>query len=63
MENRMATAPNKPKSALDSLLDAFAEVIDEGAKKMNDAELSDSEKKFSDAVDRAVARKPRPEKA
>jgi len=59
----MATAPNKPKSAMDSLLDTFAEVIDDGAKRMNDTELSDSEKKFNDAVDRAVAHKPRPETA
>jgi hypothetical protein len=42
-----------------SLLETFGEVIDAGAKDMNQAELRESEKKFNAAVDRAVAaRKP-----
>ena len=54
----------KEKSAMDSLLETFGEIIDSGARNMNKSELKDSEKKFSDVVDRAVAaRKPRRETA
>jgi hypothetical protein len=49
---------------MDSLIETFGEVIDAGARDMNEAELKKSEKKFNDAVDRAVAaRKPRRETA
>jgi hypothetical protein len=40
---------------MESLLETFKEVIDSGARKMDDAQLRESEKKFNDAVDRAVA--------
>lgn len=40
---------------MDSLLQTFGEIIDRGAEDMNAAELMESERKFDDAVDRAVA--------
>ena len=52
----MKSSPAKQNSVMESLIDAFGEVIDAGARDMNDAELKRSEKKFNDAVDRAVAR-------
>lgn len=51
----MATAPLKRKSAMDSLLEAFAETIDAGAQGKTHDQLRTSEKQFNDAVDRAVA--------
>jgi len=47
------------KSAMDKLLDSFAEVIDSGAEKMSPRELRESEKKFNEIVDRAVAARKR----
>jgi hypothetical protein len=51
----MASPSRKEKSAMDSLLQTFGEIIDRGAEDMNAAELMESERKFDDAVDRAVA--------
>jgi len=51
----MATSSVKQKSAMDELLDSFADVIDSGAEKMTSRELRDFEKKFNEIVDRAVA--------
>jgi len=60
----MATSSVKQKaatqrSAMDKLLDSFAEVIDSGAEKMSPRELRESEKKFNKIVDRAVASRKR----
>ena len=58
----MATSPlRKPrkKNAVDALLDRFSAIIETGAQKMNAEELRESEKKFNDAIDRAVANKQR----
>ena len=63
---RVATSPlKKPrkKSAADALVDRFNEIIETGAQKMNAAQLRESEKKFNDAIDRAVANKQRRETA
>jgi hypothetical protein len=56
----MATSPVDDKSAMGSLLETFGEVIDVGAESMNEAELRDSERKFNEAVDRAVAVRKQP---
>jgi hypothetical protein len=59
---RVATSPlRKPrkKNAVDALLDRFSAIIETGAQKMNAEELRESEKKFNDAIDRAVANKQR----
>jgi L-lactate utilization protein LutC len=61
---RVATSPLKrprKKSAMDALLDRFSEIIETGAQKMDAEELRKSEKKFNDAIDRAVANKRRRE--
>jgi len=59
----MATSPLKRKSAMDSLLERFGEVIETGAKNMDAEQLRESEKTFNDAIDRAVANKQRRETA
>lgn len=55
----MASSAVKQKSAMDELLDSFAEVIDSGAEKMNSDQLRKSEEKFNAIVDRAVASRKR----
>jgi len=63
---RMATSPlKKPrkKSAADEFIDRFSEIIETGARKMDTELLRESEKKFNDAIDRAVANKQRRETA
>jgi len=60
MRPAMATSSAKQKSAMDKLLDTFAEVIDSGAQKMTPRELRESEKNFNAALDRAVAARKRP---
>jgi hypothetical protein len=64
--SRVATSPLKKlrkKSALDAFVDRFGEIIESGAQKMNAEQLRESEKKFNEAIDRAVARKRRRETA
>jgi hypothetical protein len=58
-ESGMASSATKQKSAMDELLDSFGEVIDSGAEKMNPSELHESEKRFNEIVDRAVASRKR----
>ena len=63
---RVATSPLKKlrkKSAADALIDRFGEIIETGARKMDAKQLRDSEEKFNDAIDRAVASKQRRERA
>lgn len=62
-ESYMATSPLKKKNPMDSLLDRFSEIIETGAEKMDTEQLRESEKKFDDAIDRAVANKQRRETA
>lgn len=54
----MATSV-KQKSALDTLLNTMRDVIEDGARGMTPKERKDSEKKFSAALDRAVAARKR----
>ncbi len=63
---RVATSPlKKPrkKSAADALVDRFIQIIETGAQKMDSEQLRESEKKFNDTIDRAVANKRRRETA
>ena len=63
---RVATSPLKKlrkKSAADELTDRFREIIETGAQKMDAKQRRESEKKFNDAIDRAVANKRRRETA
>ncbi len=55
----MAISSVKGKSAMESLLETFEEVIDSGARKMDDTQLRKSEKKINEIVDRAVAARKR----
>ena len=62
-KERRTPSSTKPKSAMDSLLDKFAEVIDSGAEKMSPSELRESEKRFNEIADRVASRKRRRETA
>lgn len=44
---------------MDELLDSFGDVIDAGAEKMSPRQLRESEKKFNEIADRAVAARKR----
>jgi len=59
----MARSAAKPKSAMDALLNGFAEVIDSGAEKMSSSELHESQKRFNEIADRVASRKRRRETA
>ena len=63
---RVATSPLKKlrkKNAADALIERFSEIMETGAQKMDAAQLRESEKKFNNAIDRAVANKQRRERA
>jgi len=63
---RVAPSPLKKlrkKSAADELTDRFREIIETGAQKMDAKQRRESEKKFNDAIDRAVENKRRRETA
>jgi hypothetical protein len=55
----MATSPLKQKNPMEALLERFGKIIDDGAKTMDAEQLRESEKKFNQAIDRAVANKQR----
>jgi len=54
-----SSSATKQKSAMDTLLETFGEIIDSGAEKMSPAELRESEKRFNEIIDRAVAARKR----
>jgi hypothetical protein len=62
-EQGTASPTARRKSAMDELVDSFAEVIDSGAEKMSPSELRESEKKFNEIADRVASRKRRRETA
>jgi len=62
-KSTMATSRPKSKTAMESLLDSFGEIIETGAKKMDVKQLEASEEKFDAAIDRAVSHKQRRETA
>jgi hypothetical protein len=54
---RMATSsPVRKKSAEDTLLKSFGELIDSAAEKMSDKEFKKAEKKSNESLARALAR-------
>ncbi len=59
----MATSPLKQKNPMEALLERFGKIIDDGAKTMDAKQLRESEKKFNEVIDRAVAKKRRRETA
>ena len=53
---QMATSsPSRKRSAEDTLLDSFGELIDSAAEKMSDSEFKNAEKKSSESLARALA--------
>jgi hypothetical protein len=62
-KSTMASSRPKSKTAMQSLLDSFGEIIETGAKKMDAKQLQESEEKFNAAIDRAVSHKQRRETA
>jgi F0F1-type ATP synthase membrane subunit b/b' len=62
-ERATASSTARRKSAMDELLDSFAETIDSGAEKMTPSELRESEKRFNEIADRVASRKRRRETA
>jgi hypothetical protein len=52
---QMATSPSRKRSAEDTLLDSFGELIDSAAEKMTDEEFKNAEKKSSESLARALA--------
>ena len=62
-ERRTASSTGRPKSAMDKLLDSFAEIIDSGAETMSPSEMRESEKRFNEIADRVASRKRRRETA
>ena len=55
----MASSCGDRKSATDSLLEGMEELVDTASKSMTDRQFKKAEKKFNDAVDRAVASRSR----
>ncbi|MFZ0481218.1 MAG: hypothetical protein WAL71_18915 [Terriglobales bacterium] len=55
----MASSCVDRKSATDSLLEGMEELVDTASKSMTDRQFKKAEKKFNDAVDRAVASRSR----
>jgi hypothetical protein len=54
---RVATSsPTRKKSAEDTLLESFGELIDSAAEKMSDKEFKEAEKKSNESLARALAR-------
>jgi hypothetical protein len=52
----MATSsPSRKRSAEDTLLESFGELIDSAAEKMTDEEFKNAEKKSSESLARALA--------
>jgi hypothetical protein len=52
---QMATSPSRKRSAEDTLLDSFGELIDSAAEKMTDEDFKNAEKKSSESLARALA--------
>jgi hypothetical protein len=49
------TSPSRKRSAEDTLLDSFGELIDSAAGKMTDEDFKNAEKKSSESLARALA--------
>jgi len=62
-ERGISSSTAGQKSAMDKLVDSFAEIIDSGAEKMSPSELRESERRFNEIADRVASRKRRRETA
>ena len=52
---QMATSPSRKRSAEDTLLDSFGDLIDSAAEKMTDEEFKNAENKSSESLACALA--------
>ena len=52
----MAKSAPKPKSAMDTLVDSFSDLVADAQKRMSPEEFHRAEKKFDEIVDKARAR-------
>ena len=52
----MPKAAPKPKSAMDTLVDSFGELVADAKKRMSPEEFRQAEKEFDEIVDKAKAR-------
>jgi hypothetical protein len=48
--------PAKPKSAMDTLVDSFDDLIEDARKRMSPEEFKRAEKQFDEIIDKAKAR-------
>jgi len=46
----------KPKSAMDTLVDSFSDLVEDAKQRMSTEEFRKAEKKFDDIIDKAKAR-------
>ena len=53
----MAISSFERRNPTEALIERFGEIIDEGARAMDAEQLGESETKFVDIIDRAVAKK------
>jgi hypothetical protein len=52
----MPKAASKPKSAMDTLVDSFSDLVADAKKRMSPEEFRQAEKEFDEIVDKARAR-------
>jgi hypothetical protein len=52
----MARTASKPKSAMDTLVDSFSDLVEEAKKRMSPGEFRQAEKEFDEIVDKARVR-------
>jgi hypothetical protein len=52
----MAKAAAKPKSAMDTLVDSFSNLVEEARERMSPEEFQQAEKEFDEIVNKAKAR-------
>ena len=55
-EGAMAKSSAKLKSAMDTLVDSFSELVEDARKRMSPEEFQKAEKKFDKIIDKAKAR-------
>ena len=59
VEQRMRSSKIKRKSAMDALLDSVRKIVKSDAEKMDSAQRRESEERFNEILDRAVASRKR----
>jgi hypothetical protein len=52
----MAKSTSKPKSAMDTLVDSFSDLVDEAKERMSPKEFRHAEKEFDEIIDKVKSR-------